>query len=113
MTIKYNCDCGAEYVPNPKYKDQRVKCDICIKRTRAAEVKKKAVDYLGGKCVDCEKEYPPVVFDFDHTDPTQKSFKISGKAIYRWAEIQKELDKCQLRCSNCHRLRHYIIDKLR
>ena len=41
----------------------------------------------------------------------QKSFKISGKSIYRWNEIKKELNKCQLRCSNCHRLRHYLIEQ--
>lgn len=111
MTRKFTCDCGVVYVPNPKYKDYRVKCDTCIKATKAAEVKKRAVEYLGGKCVDCEKEYPPVVFDFDHIDPTVKSFKISGKAIYRWHEIKKELDKCQLRCANCHRLRHYLLEQ--
>ena len=111
MTRKFTCDCGVAYVPNPKYQDYRVKCDKCIKATKAAEVKKRAVEYLGGKCVDCEKEYPPVVFDFDHIDPTQKSFKISGKAIYRWHEIQKELDKCALRCANCHRLRHYLLEQ--
>lgn len=110
MTRKFTCDCGKAYVPNPKYHDYRVKCDACIKTTKAAIVKKKAVDYLGGVCVDCGVKYPPVVFDFDHKDPNEKSFKISGKAIYRWREIKKELDKCELRCANCHRLRHYLLE---
>jgi len=111
MTRKFTCDCGKPYVPNPKYQDYRVKCDVCIKATKAAIVKKRCVEYLGGKCVDCEHEYLPVVFDFDHIDPYLKSFKISGKAIYRWHEIRKELDKCQLRCANCHRLRHYLLEQ--
>lgn len=111
MTRYYTCDCGKQYTPNPKYKDDKVKCDVCIKKTKASEVKKRAVDYMGGICVDCREEYHPVVFDFDHVHPHTKSFKISGKAIYRWKELRKELDKCQLRCSNCHRLRHYMEDK--
>ena len=102
------CDCGKAYVPNPKYKDRRVKCDKCIKHTRSAEVKKRAVDYLGGECVDCHYSGHPVAFDFDHKNPDEKSFKISGKAIYRWKELRAELNKCVLRCSNCHRVRHYL-----
>lgn len=87
-----------------------MKCDVCIKATKAAVTKKRAVEYLGGKCKDCLQEYHPVVFDFDHKDPNEKSFKISGKAIYRWHELKKELDKCDLRCSNCHRLRHWLLE---
>lgn len=112
MTIKYICDCGKSYVPNPKYKDERVKCDECIKKTKAAEIKKKAIRYLGGKCVDCGYKKHHVAFDFDHLYPADKHFKISGNAIFRWKEIEKELDKCVLRCSNCHRIRHYEMDKL-
>ena len=110
MARKFTCDCGKQYTPNPKYKDHKVKCDSCIKKTKAAEVKKKAVDFLGGKCVDCGIEGHLVIYDFDHINPKQKSFKISGKAIYRWREIKKELNKCQLRCANCHRLRHYMLE---
>ena len=110
MARKFTCDCGHEYYPNPKYKDHKVKCDICIKKTRAAEVKKRLVAYRGGKCKDCDQEYHPVIFDFDHIDPSEKSFKISGKAIYRWKELLKEVKKTDLRCSNCHRLRHYMLE---
>lgn len=114
MNKKYICDCGIEYIPNPKYKDVRVKCDVCIKNTKAAAVKKRAVEYLNNKCEDCglKSDYI-VIYDFDHKDPAQKSFKISGKAIYRWEELKTELNKCSLRCSNCHRLRHYLLDQLK
>lgn len=108
---KFICDCGKEYVPAPKYADIRVKCTACIRNTRAAEVKRKCVEYLGGKCVDCGFHGHPVAFDFDHKDPAQKSFKISGKYIFRWYELVKELKKCVLRCSNCHRIRHYLEDR--
>lgn len=108
--MEYICDCGEKYVPNPKYKDTRVKCDKCIKNIRASEVKKRAVKYLGGKCTDCGYDEYHIAFDFDHIKPREKSYKISGKAIslFRWKELKKELNKCQLRCSNCHRIRHYL-----
>lgn len=94
-------------MPKQKYKDDRVKCSSCIKLTKASDVKARAVKYLGGKCVDCGFSGHSVAFDFDHKNPSEKEFKISGNYIFRWAELKKELDKCELRCSNCHRIRHW------
>ena len=104
------CDCGREYTPRPKYNDTRIKCSVCIKTVKSYEVKLKAIQYLGGKCVDCGYMGHPVAFDFDHKNPLEKEFKISGKYKFRWKELKKELNKCSLRCSNCHRIRHYQID---
>ena len=70
-------------------------------------MKARAVEYLGGKCIDCGFTGHPIAFDFDHRDPHDKEFKISGKYIFRWKELKKELNKCDLRCAICHRLRHY------
>ena len=45
--------------------------------------------------------------DFHHLDPSQKEFGISMDGITRsWERVQKELDKCVLVCSNCHREIH-------
>jgi hypothetical protein len=102
------CDCGRHYKPSAKYKDSRVKCNACLKTTTAAEVKARAVEYLGGKCVDCKGQFPPVAYDFDHRDPSTKDFKISGNYIFRWDVLKRELDKTDLRCAVCHRIRHYM-----
>jgi hypothetical protein len=101
------CDCARAYTPPPKYKDTRVRCKDCLKTLKSSEVKAKCVEYLGGKCVDCGFEGPAVAFDFDHRNPTSKEFKISGNYLFRWAVIKKELDKCELRCCRCHRIKHY------
>lgn len=101
------CDCGREYKPK-QGQDHRIKCPTCVKNTRSREVKEKCVAYLGGKCVDCGFEGHPVAYDFDHADPSQKSFKISGCYMFLWRYLKKELDKCVLRCCRCHRIRHYI-----
>lgn len=70
--------------------------------------KKEAVLKMGGKCVDCHGVFHPSVYDFHHTDPSQKDFNIGN--ILRGNNInliEKELTKCVLLCANCHRLRHF------
>jgi len=54
-------------------------------------------------CEDC-KEDNPIVLDFDHVKG-KKSFHIS-RALnlgYSIKTILKEIAKCKVRCSNCHR----------
>src|SRR4051812_19116352 len=106
-TNPFVCDCGKPYTPRAG-KDTRIKCRVCVKITTSREVKERCVAYLGGKCIDCEFVGPAVAYDFDHRDPEQKSFKISGCYMFRWKELRKELDKCSLRCCRCHRIRHYL-----
>lgn len=64
-----------------------------------------------GGCVDCGLSITPdnfVVFDFDHRDPSVKRSKVDGLVGNEsWSTLQAEMDKCDLRCANCHRLRTY------
>ena len=111
LSYQLICDCGREYIPNKKYKDTKVRCKICIDALKPSDIKKKAIAYLGGKCVDCGFCGHYSAFDFDHKNPLDKSFKISGKFHYRWKELLIELSKCELRCSNCHRIKHSILEE--
>jgi hypothetical protein len=57
-------------------------------------------------CMDCGGSFPPVAMDFDHRDPTTKLLTpahLPGAGSFRL--MQEELAKCDLVCSNCHRLR--------
>jgi hypothetical protein len=101
------CDCGKAF-SHASGQDQRIKCPACVKKTKSKEVKQRAVEYLGGQCVDCKFQGHWVAFDFDHNDPAAKSFKISGSYMFLWRHLKKELDKCVLRCCRCHRIRHYL-----
>ncbi len=78
-------------------------------RSRAALRKDKLREYIislkGGPCTDCGKKYPHYVMDFDHVRgikviPVSKM--ITNGSI---ARITEEVKKCELVCSNCHRVR--------
>ena len=66
-----------------------------------------AVVYKGGKCVDCKGEFHPAAFDFHHLDPATKDVGVKQLLTYTPERLYKELDKCVLLCSNCHRIRHH------
>jgi predicted HNH restriction endonuclease len=68
------------------------------------ELRKRAVEYLGGKCRLCDYDKCLAAFDFHHTDPMTKDFTISEATS--WARAKPELDKCELLCANCHREVH-------
>lgn len=96
--------------------NRRNRCDTCNTAIRRLRIKKKCVDYKGGKCVSCNLISENVaVYDFHHLDPTKKDFEIQSAAIasLSWETIVVELDKCSLLCSNCHRLEHSKYDKYR
>lgn len=75
---------------------------------RKYELKDKAIEYLGGKCIDCKQSYHPNVYDFHHLDPKIKERGIAQliKNCATWERLKIEIDKCVLLCSNCHRIRH-------
>lgn len=54
-------------------------------------------------CVDCP-EKDPVVLDFDHV--RGKKYKGISQMVHRGNsldKIKKEIEKCEVRCANCHR----------
>mgnify|MGYP001607904393 CR=1 FL=1 len=75
---------------------------------RRLENKKRALDILGNKCIKCGYDKCIDVFDFHHTDPNEKDAEICKLLSKKWDEkIEKEIKKCQLLCSNCHREIHW------
>lgn len=73
-------------------------------------LKKEAIEYLGGECSDCGfvhvVDINESVFDFHHRDRAEKDFTITAARARILETIKDELDKCDLLCANCHRLRH-------
>jgi len=58
-------------------------------------------------CADCGGRFAGHQMDFDHRDPSQKSFNLcsSRAALKSREQILAEAAKCDVVCVNCHRLR--------
>jgi hypothetical protein len=56
-------------------------------------------------CMDCGVTFPPCVMDFDHREDEKKEFCVSMKWNCSAHKLQGELIKCDVVCSNCHRIR--------
>lgn len=52
-------------------------------------------------CVDCG-EGDPIVLEFDHVRG-QKQRNVSNLIMCSLDKIIKEIDKCEVRCANCHK----------
>jgi hypothetical protein len=57
-------------------------------------------------CVDCgETDYR--VLQFDHIDPMTKIANVTRLASESsMAAVIEEISKCEVRCANCHQLKH-------
>lgn len=91
------------------YKDNK---EITLKRSRKStkanrERNQKFVREIkeSNPCKDCGIKYPHYVMDFDHLDNKLDCVANMVGSSLSLETIQKEIDKCDLVCSNCHRTR--------
>jgi hypothetical protein len=61
--------------------------------------RKQAVEYLGGKCVKCGSEDE---LEFDHIDPSTKTYTVASASSRNEVVFWAEVDKCQLLCKPHH-----------
>lgn len=91
--------------------EERVKRNYVRVKTRRQKLKEIAVKYKGGKCERCGYDKCIWAFDFHHKKPNKKDFSISTYYYLAWDKIKKELDKCIMICSNCHREIHFDLEQ--
>lgn len=62
---------------------------------------------LESKCMDCDFSDPRCL-DFDHL--RDKEFNVSQmvQRAMSWTKILKEIEKCDIVCANCHRIRTHV-----
>lgn len=58
-------------------------------------------------CLDCGYKEDAVALEFDHKD-NEKNFSVGSTRMLdqSWSKIEKEIEKCDVVCANCHRIRH-------
>ena len=74
-------------------------------RERKDANKIRLAEYLAAHpCVDCG-EADTVVLDFDHLRAKRRSISALVHSTTSWERIGLEIEKCEVRCANCHRRR--------
>lgn len=88
------------------------------KKRKLVYAKSRRIKYVKAKqdaknvpCTDCGIKYPSYVMDFDHVRG-EKQFNI-GSYPLTTIPLAKEIEKCDVVCSNCHRERTHkrLMDK--
>lgn len=76
------------------------------KKQRLKEYQVRIVRYLHEHpCVDCGNS-DPIVLEFDHVrGPKRAAVANLVNSGASWANIEREIAKCEVRCANCHRKR--------
>ena len=83
-------------------------CKVCLNTVtveRLQKIKIDCIEYKGGACICCGYNKYFGALEFHHKNPKEKDFSIS-KTSLSFLKLKKELDKCVLVCSNCHREIH-------
>jgi len=97
----------------PKNKDKRVKAVKDYKwRKREENYRRVVKEYFVKGCVDCGENNVRVL-EFDHVRGRKR--KVGKRGLegvsymirhgYKWNTIKREIDKCEVRCRNCHKER--------
>lgn len=101
-------------IGRPRYSDEERRAAADARRLQRNQVSsKRARDknrpyVLAAKdvpCADCKARFPYVCMDFDHRPGEEKLFNISQAGTASLEALQAEMAKCDVVCSNCHRIR--------
>lgn len=108
------CDCGNEKeIQTSHLTDGRTKSCGCESHKSSksksvidfrVRIKIALVEANGHKCACCGLVDEPVVYDFHHIIPEEKSFGIASATTTRSKQAYAdEAKKCVMVCANCHR----------
>lgn len=98
----YCIECNKAYQKEHYQKNKRVYLDKA--KVWSTVQYGKVLDFLReNPCVDCG-ESDIVCLEFDHRDRADKTIAVSAAIQngWSWDRIKTEIDKCDVRCRNCH-----------
>lgn len=100
------------------------RCRLCPRNNEESKERQKQIKAAWGKkqseernwrinnikleagCIDCGYNKHPEALDFDHVNGV-KEFSIGRGKKFAWERIEAEIAKCEIVCSNCHRIRTF------
>ncbi len=98
--IQYNCkECSQTYA--------RTRAQNGALQPRLDKHRQVIIDAKNRPCMDCGNVYPSYVMDFDHRPDEVKSFTIGWGVGRNLDMLLLEIAKCDVVCSNCHRIRTF------
>lgn len=92
----------SEYQKDPKNKVNLYKLSQKTRKKNTDEFKAYKSTLV---CTNCGENHPACL-EFHHIDPSTKEGLVA-KMIHTRLKLEKELKKCIVLCSNCHRKLHY------
>lgn len=99
------------FLVEPSGRTRCVYCRTDATLKRKFKIRQMAIEYKGGCCQNCGYNKYSGALEFHHLNPEEKDFSLTASSPSRsFDRVKKELDKCILLCSNCHREEH---DKIR
>ena len=93
--------CSSEYTKktyNQLYCSKN--CNCKAQRQKRQEYLNKVKTEKG--CAKCGYNEHPAALQFNHLDRSEKSFNIGEYKTLSMETINKEIDKCEVLCTNCH-----------
>lgn len=101
----YCRECGTLYTRN-HYKNNKKQY---LKRNARSLAKRQEFvrNFKSRPCKDCGIQYPYYVMDFDHREGELKELQMSQVVRYTINKLKREIAKCDVVCSNCHRERTF------
>lgn len=83
-----------------KNKEKRIAINAAYRRRIRERIAKIKVER---GCVDCGYNASHHALDFDHL--RDKEFSLGAAQSVSWERVVKEIEKCEVVCANCHRVR--------
>lgn len=102
--LQYTCKVCMKEIHRNHYVNNTDKCKQKARKSNSQYRLRNlqyVIDFLKlNPCVDCG-EKDPIVLEFDHF--RDKEYCVSQMHTYAFDKLKEEIEKCEVRCRNCHK----------